>query len=198
MGIRRPVTQDQRISHPQKISGRIAVLGLGNILLTDEGIGVHTIHALKSRFVFSPEIAIIDGGTMGLDLLPIFQDYDKIVIIDAADFGKTPGYIEIRSGDGISSVLNTKFSVHHLGLSDVLFAIKLMQETIPDICFIGIQPQSLAVGLIMTQEIGKLIEPVIAHALHKLADWGVQSHEQLLETVPASHGFFVLPPHNRT
>jgi hydrogenase maturation protease len=187
------VTQEQIQSCHHKVRsddtrepGRIAVLGLGNILLTDEGVGVHAIHALKSRFVFSQDIDIIDGGTMGLDLLPIFQDNDRIVIIDAADFGQPPGHIGIRRGDEISSVLNTKFSVHHIGLSDVLFAIKLMRDTIPDICFIGIQPQSLAVGLAMTDEISNLIEPLISRALQKLAEWGVQSCEKSPSTVLAS------------
>ena len=89
-------------------SGRISVLGLGNILLTDEGVGVHAVNAIKKKYAFSPEIEIIDGGVMGLDLLPIFQTQDKILIIDAVDFKKAPGHVETIEGDNIPSVLNAK------------------------------------------------------------------------------------------
>jgi hydrogenase maturation protease len=76
-------------------TGRVTVLGIGNILLSDEGVGVHVIDLLKERYLFSPEIDLIDGGTMGLDLLPLFQTRDKILIIDAVDFGKKAGHVGV-------------------------------------------------------------------------------------------------------
>src|SRR3990172_3652990 len=90
----------------------IAVLGLGNILLTDEGVGVHAVNAISKRCVFSPPLEIVDGGTMGLDLLPLFQEKDKILIIDAVDFGKAAGLIGIIEGDAIPSALKTVRSSH--------------------------------------------------------------------------------------
>jgi hydrogenase maturation protease len=158
-------------------AGRVAVLGLGNILLSDEGVGVHAMLALKQRYAFSPEVDFIDGGTMGLDLLPIFQERDRILIIDAVDFKKQPGHVGVMNGRDIPSVLNAKLSAHHIGLSDLLFTAKLMCETLPEVLLIGIQPRSLDVGLDMTSEIIKQLDTVIAQALKSLKAWGISSME---------------------
>jgi hydrogenase maturation protease len=155
-------------------AGRVAVLGLGNILLSDEGAGVHAVNALKSRFTFHPQVDIIDGGTMGLDLLPLFQTRDRVLIVDAVDFNKAPGHVGVIEGAHIPSVLNSKLSVHHIGLSDVLLAAKLMRNVPPEVCLIGIQPKFLDVGLDMTEEIQVKLDTLIALALQKLKEWNIE------------------------
>jgi hydrogenase maturation protease len=163
----------------------LCIIGLGNILLRDEGVGVHAANTIKQRYTFSPDVEIIDGGTMGLDLLPIFEGRDKVLIIDAVDFGREPGYIRTIENDDIPSVLNSKLSVHHINLSDVLFAAKLMDISPSEICLIGIQPQSLDVGLDMTGEIKGKIEILIDAVIGKLKEWNVKcvllSHQELLK-----------------
>ncbi len=156
------------------MNNRITLLGLGNILLQDEGIGVHAVNAIKERYAFSPGVEIIDGGTMGLDLLPFFEDSAKVLIIDAVDFGKPPGTVGIIEGDKIPSALSSKLSVHHIGLSDVLFAAKLKNETQPEVCLVGIQPKSLDVGLDITEEIRVQFDTVIDTAIKKLTDWNIE------------------------
>jgi hydrogenase maturation protease len=160
--------------HGNNNTGRVAVLGLGNILLSDEGAGVHAVNALKSRFAFHPQVDIIDGGTMGLDLLPLFQERDRILIVDAVDFNKAPGHVGLIEGDHIPSVLNAKLSVHHIGLSDVLFSAKLMRDTPPEVCLVGIQPKFLDVGLDMTEEIQVKLDTIIALVLLKLKEWNIE------------------------
>lgn len=165
------------------MNSSVLVIGLGNILLTDEGIGVHAASALKKRYSFAPEVVeVIDGGTMGLDLLPLFEGRDKIMIIDAVDFGKEPGYIGIISNDEIPSALKTKLSVHHIGLSDVLYAAKLMGIMPSDVCLVGIQPKSLDVGLDMTDGIKEKIDILIDLTIGKLKEWNVEcvllSHQE--------------------
>ncbi len=154
--------------------GHIAVIGLGNILLRDEGVGVHVTNTIKQGYTFSPYVEIIDGGTMGLDLLPLFEGRDKILIVDAVDFGREPGYVGIIKNEDIPSALNSKLSVHHIGLSDVLFASKLMGISPLEICLIGIQPESLDVGLDMTEEIKGKIETVIDLIIGKLKEWNIE------------------------
>lgn len=152
---------------------RVVVLGLGNILLSDEGAGVHAVTALRKRYTFSPPIDLIDGGTMGLDLLPIFQDRDRILIIDAVDFGKNPGHVGIIEGDAIATVLNTKLSVHHIGLADLLVATKLTRDLPPEIYLVGIQPHSLDVGLSITEPLSYKLVEVLDAALWKLREWNI-------------------------
>jgi hydrogenase maturation protease len=154
-------------------SGRIVVLGLGNILLSDEGVGVHAVTALKERFTFSPSIDIVDGGTMGLDLLPIFQERDRILIIDAADFRKPSGYVGTVEGDSIAAVLNAKLSVHHIGLADLLFTAKLTRETPLELHLVGIQPHSLDVGITLSDQVKSKLDMIIELTVRKLKAWNV-------------------------
>jgi hydrogenase maturation protease len=129
---------------------------------------------MKERYTFSPAVDLVDGGTMGLDLLPLFQTRDRVLIIDAVDFGRAPGHLGTLEGDKIPSVLNAKLSVHHIGLSDVLFAAKLLRDIPPEVCLIGIQPKSFDVGLDMTEDIRVKLDVVIDLALQKLKEWNIE------------------------
>lgn len=152
----------------------IALLGLGNILLKDEGVGVHAVNKLKKDWFFSPDIEIIDGGTLGLDLLAYFEKYSKILIIDAADFGKEPGYIQVLDSGEINKSFAKKLSVHNIGLADILVACELMGIKLGEIKIIGIQPCAMDFGLQMTDEINAKMPNLIQLAIKNLQEWGVE------------------------
>ncbi len=152
----------------------IALIGIGNILLSDEGVGVHTVTKIREEWSFSPEIEIIDGGTLGLDLLPYFEKYPRILIIDAVDFGKESGYIGILENAGILASFNKKLSVHNIGLADILFACELMGIKPLEIKVIGIQPKSMDMGLQMTEEVGSKVPDLIQIVLENLKRWNVK------------------------
>ncbi len=149
-------------------------MGLGNILLKDEGVGVHAIRAIRERYSFSPKVEIIDGGTLGLDLLHFFEGRDRVLLVDAVDFRKEPGYIGVMEDDEIPSSLFAKLSVHHIGLSDVLFAAKLLDYTPSKIRLIGIQPESLDVGLETTECISGKMDQLISLIIQTLKEWNIE------------------------
>ena len=157
------------------MKNRILVVGLGNILLRDEGVGVHVIQILKDRFRFSPEVEIVDGGTLGLDLLPLLENRDRVLFVDAVDFGREPGYVGEIEGDSIPSKLQTRLSVHHVGLSDLLLAAAWMDMKPERVCLIGIQPESVEVGLALSECIKSKTEELISRAIAKLEGWDVTS-----------------------
>lgn len=159
----------------------IALIGLGNILLMDEGIGVHAVKKLKEDWVFYPDIEIIDGGTLGLDLLTYFEKHSKILIIDAADFGKEPGYIQVLGGSDIFKSFSKKLSVHHIGLVDILVACELMGIELAEIKIIGIQPCAMDFGIQMTDEISKRMPDLIQLAIKNLQEWGIECVSQSLQ-----------------
>ena len=154
---------------------RIAVLGIGNILLSDDGVGVHVLRKLQEEYDFPESVELIDGGTKGLDLLPLFEDKNKILIIDAANFKKEPGTIDTIEGDKIPAFLSTKLSVHQIGLPDTLFAAKLMDITPSEMSLIGIQPKSMETGIELSEEIKDRMGQLIEKVLEKLKEWGVEA-----------------------
>jgi hydrogenase maturation protease len=153
----------------------IAVFGIGNILLSDDGVGVHAIQKLSNEYAFPDSVELIDGGTKGLDLLPLFENRDKILIADAANFRKEPGTIDIVEGDKIPAFLSKKLSVHQIGLQDTLFAAKLMDIIHSEMCLIGIQPKSMETSIELSEEVKSQFEPFLNAILQKLKEWGVEA-----------------------
>lgn len=151
----------------------IAVFGIGNILLSDDGVGVHAINKLKEEYTFPSSVELIDGGTKGLDLLPLFEGRDKVLIIDAANFRKEAGTIDIVEGDRIPAFLSLKLSVHQIGLPDTLFAMRLLEITPAEMCLIGIQPESMETGTELSETIRVRLKDLADNVIRKLKSWGV-------------------------
>ena len=155
---------------------QIAVMGIGNILMQDEGIGVHIIRELE-KYDFNPHIALIDGGNMGMDLLPFFDEHDKMIIVDAVDFEKKPGFIDTIENDDILALFTTKMSLHHLGLKDVLSYAKLLDQTPEDLCLIGIQPHKVEMEMQLSKKVSSKIDKLTHLVLQKLKTWGISCNK---------------------
>ncbi len=153
---------------------KTTLIGLGNILMRDEGIGVHAVLALQERFEVPPELEIVDGGTAGLDLLPFFEGRDRVLLVDAVDFGAEPGFIGELANEAIPARFGkNKASLHHVGLAEVL-ALAQLQNILPqEICLIGIQPASLDPGLELTGTVQEKFDALIARVRTKLRDWDI-------------------------
>ncbi len=156
----------------------ILLLGIGNILLSDEGVGVHAVNELRERYLFEPEIDIVDGGTKGLDLLPLFEGRKKVLIVDAVDFGERPGYIAVLRNKEIPAILHSKLSVHHIGLGEVLLSAEMMGVMPEEICLLGIQPYSLETGLGLSEVLRVRMDELIERIIDKLRQWGVKCKER--------------------
>lgn len=156
-----------------KISAHILVLGLGNILLQDEGVGVHIVRKLENDYRFDPHIDIVDGGTMGMDLIPYFDHRKRVIIIDVVNFGKMPGYVQKLKDHEILTTITTKLSEHQSGLRDILSTLKLMEIEPDKIILFGIQPRSVDMGLKLSSDLQPAIEKVLTLILNTLNNWGV-------------------------
>ncbi len=143
---------------------RAVVLGVGNILLSDEGIGVHAVRALEERYELPPEVAVIDGGTSAMDCLDQIASVDLLLIADCVRGGREPGAL-VRIGEGeLLAFFRTKISPHQVGLSDVLAALTLHGSAPARTVLIGAEPKSFELGLEPTPELAAKL-PAIAEAL---------------------------------
>ena len=155
---------------------RALVLGVGNILMQDEGIGVRALEWLQAHYVL-PEVEMIDGGTMGLDLLHYLEGVDHLLILDAVEAGKAPGDITVLTDDDVPALLSMKISPHQIGVQDLLATAQLMGYIPPEVVILGVQPAQLSVGLEMSPGVTAQVEPLAHLALSQLEKWGYQTEK---------------------
>lgn len=131
---------------------KITILGIGNTLYSDEGIGIYLLPTLEDEFKDDENIEIIDGGTDGMLLLGPVEDTDNLIIIDAINAaGKEGGEIISLEGNDIPAYFGIKMSVHQMSFQEVLMAVKLRDRYPKNIMMFGMQPTSLEFGLGLTE-----------------------------------------------
>ncbi|MEW5960237.1 MAG: HyaD/HybD family hydrogenase maturation endopeptidase [Chloroflexota bacterium] len=149
------------------------ILGVGNILMQDEGIGVRALEWLQACYACA-EVKMIDGGTMGLDLLHYLPGLEHLLILDAVEAGKAAGEITILTGQEAPAFFGMKISPHQMGVQDLLATAQLLGYTPPAVVILGVQPAQLNVGLDMSPAVTVQVEPLARLALVQLAEWGYQ------------------------
>jgi hydrogenase maturation protease len=148
---------------------RTLVLGIGNTLLTDEGVGVHVLQALESELAHLPDVALLDGGTLSFSLAGPIEEADALIVVDAANIQSEPGEWTLLEGEQMDAFLmsNRKASVHEVGLTD-LRAIAILAGHWPERrAMLAIQPAVIDWGEQPTAAVAAAIPPACA-AIHKL------------------------------
>lgn len=150
----------------------ILVLGIGNILWADEGFGVRVVEALDREFALPPGVAVMDGGTQGLYLLPHIENLAALIIVDAIDYGLPPGSFRTLRGDEVPAFLGAhKMSLHQTGFQDVLATAQLMGRCPRDLVLIGVQPAVLDdYGGGLTDVVAARVQPAVDAVLAVLRD----------------------------
>jgi len=126
-----------------KHDSSIAIIGLGNILLRDEGVGVRVIEALQQQYTFSPPVKIVDGGTLGFALINEIEDCKTIIVVDAVKAGNEPGTIYRFTREDITFSSPKAFSVHDIGFIEALDQWKMLGIN-PEVIFFGIEPKDMS------------------------------------------------------
>jgi hydrogenase maturation protease len=139
---------------------RTLVLGIGNILLRDEGVGVRVIEAM--RHLPLPEgIELLDGGTSGADLVDAVADRTKVIVIDAVRTDRKPGTILRFSADDLVREAEGTLSLHEFGLLETLTAARLLACAPKQVVIFGIQPKEIGTGLELSAEVAEVLPEVI-------------------------------------
>jgi hydrogenase maturation protease len=152
---------------------RILVLGIGNILLQDEGIGVRVVEQLKQRYEIPSEVTVLDGGTAGMALLDDILDAQQVIVVDAVKTGDPPGTIVRFAGDQVPALLQQGITPHQLGLFDLLGALTFAGCKPPQLVLFGVVPQSLELSLDLSSTLAAKLDPVIERVVAELASSGV-------------------------
>lgn len=151
----------------------ILVLGLGNTLRRDEGLGVHAMERLYERYALPPTTQLVDGGTLGLELLCYLEDADRALVLDAALTDGPPGTLLRVAGDEIPAFLGLRVSPHEVGLADLLAVAQLRGSAPDEIVVLGMQPEALELGADLSATVSQRLDDLVAAAIQELARWGV-------------------------
>ncbi len=152
----------------------ITVLGVGNILLSDEGVGVKVIEKLEKEYIFPDNVVLLDGGTLGLGLTYFITGSERLIIVDAVKGGKEPGTIYKFNKEEILRKFNEKISFHELGLSEVLGVLSVLEREPRDIVLIGIEPEKIELGTELSQKVKERLEDLEEEVLKVLNSWGIK------------------------
>jgi len=145
----------------------VLVLGIGNILLRDEGFGPHVIKVLET--VELPEyVELLDGGTAGADLLDFVCDRRKIIVIDAIEGNFEPGTVVRLNIDDLEPMPELSVSLHELGISQTLTMARQLCCGPEQVVIIGVQPKELRCGLGLSRDIASAIPKVLEAVLNEL------------------------------
>ncbi|MBK8181957.1 MAG: HyaD/HybD family hydrogenase maturation endopeptidase [Candidatus Competibacteraceae bacterium] len=136
---------------------RVVVLGLGNILLRDEGVGVRVVEALSERYGLPPEVEVVDGGTAGMELLNVIAGCDHLLICDAVKEDAPPGTVIKLIDAEVPAFFQTRYSPHQLGLADVLATLTLTDEAPGHITLIGVVPLDMELGIELSPEVRAVV-----------------------------------------
>lgn len=179
--------------------GPILLLGLGNVLCSDDGVGVAAVHALCREYELAPAVAAYDGGTLGLDLLGLVADADAVVLLDAVRTDDAPGSLVRLAGDQVPPAVYARLSPHQLGVSDLLAGAALLDRYPRRVTLLGVVPESLALGLALSPAVAARVPALVRAAVDELAALGqpatpraarlAQAHpDPIVRSIEAQHG----------
>ncbi|AKP33083.1 HyaD/HybD family hydrogenase maturation endopeptidase [Yersinia aleksiciae] len=151
----------------------ILVLGIGNLLLSDEAVGVRLVEALEQRFDIPAGVEVLDGGTAGLELMEAMANREHLIVADAVLTGQSPGSVAVLRDKEIPAMFSRKVSPHQLGLCDVLMALQLTDEFPRQLTLVGVVPESLAPGIGLTATVTQAMEPALEQILAALRASGI-------------------------
>jgi hydrogenase maturation protease len=157
---------------------KTVVLGLGNILHSDDGVGPRAVEMLRGDERVPGNVALVDGGTLGLELLTHVGDCSRLLVLDSVDVGQHAGTLVRISGDESANLAGAG-SVHQLGVADLLAALRVMVDRCPEIVLLGLQPG--------TTEWGTSFSAPVQAALHDLVEAAVEELHSKAHAIRATN-----------
>ena len=151
---------------------KITILGVGNILFSDEGFGIRVIEEIQRRYTFSENVSIVDGGVLGLNLLGVISDCDHLIVVDAIRNKGPVGSIYRLEGDAIPERIRAKNSLHQVDLLEALTLCHALDK-VPETVIIGIEPEDMeTTGLELTPRIREKVNDIMNLILEELKHLG--------------------------
>jgi hydrogenase maturation protease len=151
---------------------RILVLGVGNVLLRDEGVGIRVLRELEARFDFPPNVRLVDGGVLGLSLMGTMMEAEQVIVIDAVRGGDEPGTLYRFDWEHKPEHIQYKDSLHQIDLMETMGALPLICDP-PKVTVLGVEYEDIDnYGLELTPRVERAVEPLVSLVLTELEALG--------------------------
>ena len=157
---------------------KILIIGMGNVLMQDEGVGVRAVEELENRYLIPDHVTVTDGGTTGMELFDPIRHCNHLIVADAVNTGDPYGSLVRIANDEIPAFFQTKLSNHQLGLSDLLGLLTMKGEVPESVVIVGMVPHSLENKLGLTPEATAGLDAMVAMLVTELNDLGVELEER--------------------
>jgi hydrogenase maturation protease len=151
-------------------ASKVVVVGVGNLIHTDDGLGIHAIRKLQADPRVPGGVELIDGGTFGIELLAYLEDCSKLLLLDAVDVGRSPGALVRMAGEDLFG-LPGGASVHQLGIADLLATLPLVSNAPEEVVLLGMQPASTDWGCELTEPVAAALDALVDSAIEQLQLW---------------------------
>jgi hydrogenase maturation protease len=171
----------------------LLVLGLGNVLCGDDGAGVCAVEHLTARWNFPDGVRILDGGTLGLSLLPYLRAADRAILVDAVLVDEPPGSIVRFDGEEVFAVAGARMSCHQIGVAEVLECARLLGD-LPETTLVGIAAQDVGAMARPTRAVSDRIDDLVACVVEEIRAMGFQAKPSGRQTEDSPHGGGVADP----
>jgi hydrogenase maturation protease len=149
----------------------VVVIGVGNVVLSDDGLGVHAVRRLRERYAFADGVELVEGGTAGLLLLPHLADARRAILVDAIDTGAPVGQLVRLEGKDWASAFAVRMTPHDVGLADLLGAAQLSGSWPDELVLHGAQPRSTAIGTELSAPVAAALDPLVDAIAFELVAW---------------------------
>lgn len=157
------------------------VIGLGNPLMGDDGLGIAALERLREQWDVPAEVELVDGGTWGMNLLPVIESAGRVLLIDAITVGARPGTVVVIPRARLPRYLATKISPHDVDLRDVL-ALAELRGTLPEqTVAMGLEPARVELASELSDAVAGQLDDLVSAVVRELAAWG---HACTPRTVP--------------
>jgi hydrogenase maturation protease len=152
---------------------KAVVLGVGNTILADEGVGVRVVEALQRGYTVPDCVAVVDGGTAGMELLDELSNLDFLLVVDAIAANQPPGSLVKLAGDEVPVFFRRNLSPHGIGLSDVLASLEFLAAAPRETIILGVQPESMELSMELTPTIAARVPELVGQVVDELAARGL-------------------------
>jgi hydrogenase maturation protease len=164
----------------------LLVLGLGNVLLEDDGVGAAAVALLREQYIAPRDVQVLDGGTLGLSLLPYLQSADAVILVDAVRTDAPAGSLVRLRGDEVAPAVATRLSPHQVGVADLLDGARWLGRYPERVVLLGVVPESMDLAVGLSADVAPALPALVEEVVEEARALGFTFRRKSADETPAA------------